>query len=94
MKKLLILMCFIPAFLIAANPSKTLELNKDWQFSQFEKDEWHAATVPGSVQLDLIKLGVLPDPYYGTNEEKVQWVEDEDWDFKKSFNLSADDLMF
>ncbi|MDD3356619.1 MAG: glycoside hydrolase family 2 protein, partial [Dysgonamonadaceae bacterium] len=92
MKKILILLSIIPAFLMASEPSKTLQLNDDWQFSQADKDEWHEATVPGSVQRDLIRLNILPDPYYGTNEEKMQWVEDENWDFKKSFQLTANDL--
>ena len=92
MKKILILLSIIPAFLIASEPPKTLQLNNDWQFSQTNKNEWHEATVPGSVQRDLIRLNILPDPYYGTNEEKVQWVEDENWDFKKSFQLTANDL--
>ena len=94
MKKLLILLCFIPALLLAKSPCKIIDLNNNWQFSQTNKDEWHSATVPGSVQRDLLKLNILPDPYYGTNEEKVQWVEDENWDFQKSFNISASDLEY
>ena len=94
MKKLLIIICFIPAILFAKSPYKIMFLNDNWQFSQTNKDEWHPATVPGSVQRDLIKLNILPDPYYGTNEEKVQWVEDENWDFQKSFNISVSDLEY
>ena len=94
MKKHLIFMCLIPIILFANEPTKTIGLNEDWQFSQTNKDDWHPATVPGSVQRDLIKLHILPDPYYGTIEEKVQWVEDENWDFKKSFHLTAADLKY
>lgn len=94
MKKTLILLSIIPAFLIASKPPKTLQLNNDWQFSQTNKNEWHEATVPGSVQRDLIRLNILPDSYFGTNEEKVQWVEDGNWDFKKSFQLTANDLQY
>jgi beta-mannosidase len=56
------------------------------------KDQWYDAEVPGSVQRDLVRHGVLPDPFYGTNEEKVQWVEDENWDFRKSFTVTAEQL--
>ena len=87
-------MCLIPVILFAYEPTKIIELNGDWQFSQTEKDEWYPATVPGSVQRDLIELKILPDPYYGTNEEKVQWVENENWDFKKSFQLTAEELKY
>ena len=72
--------------------AQTISLNEGWQFSQKGKDTWYDAEVPGSVQRDLIRHGVLPDPYYGTNEEKVQWPEMEDWDFRKTFNITEDQL--
>ena len=81
----MILLCFIPTLLLAKSPCKILDLNNNWQFSQTNKDEWHPATVPGSVQRDLLKLNILPDPYYGTNEEKVKWVEDEKMGFSEKF---------
>ena len=57
------------AFVLQA---QTISLNEGWQFTQKGKDTWHDAEVPGSVQRDLIRLGILPDPYYGTNENDVQ----------------------
>ena len=50
-------------------------------------EKWYQAEVPGSVQRDLVRHGILPDPFYGTNEELVQWVEDENWDFKRALLL-------
>ncbi len=94
MKKLLTLLSFIPILLWASNPPTTIQLNDEWQFSQTNKNEWHSATVPGSVQSDLIKLKVLPNPYFGTNEDSVQWVEDENWDYKKSFQLTEAQLQY
>ena len=94
MKKLLILLSFIPTLLWAYNPSTIIQLNNGWQFTQTDKNEWHTATVPGSVQRDLIKLKVLPNPYFGTNEDSVQWVEDENWDYKKSFQLTEEQLRY
>ena len=58
------------------------------------KGRWYAAEVPGSVQRDLVRHAVLPDPFYGANEEKVQWVEDENWDFRKTFTVTADLLEY
>jgi len=89
--------------MLAAQQNETLSLNGGWQFRQVNKSgqnraadssagEWYAAEVPGSVQRDLIRHGLLPDPYYGTNEKKVQWVENENWDFKKTFLVSAAQL--
>ncbi len=71
-----------------------MPLNSGWQFSESGKNEWKEATVPGSVQRDLIRLGELPDPYWGTNEKLVQWVEDKNCDFQKSFHVSAEQLTY
>lgn len=82
MKKIVLLFCLlIPVFTFAQQPV-VIELNEGWQFTQTGKDEWRNAEIPGSVQRDLIRHNVLPDPYYGTNETQVQWPESEDWDFK------------
>ena len=94
MKMLLSILSFIPILLWANKPPTTIQLNNEWQFSQTHKNKWHDATVPGSVQRDLIKLEILPNPYFGTNEDSVQWVEDENWDFKKSFQITAEQLKY
>ena len=94
MRKLLTMLCFIPIMLWANEPPTKIQLNNEWQFTQTDKNDWHPATVPGSVQRDLIKLEVLPNPYFGTNEDSVQWVEDENWDFKKSFQLTEEQLKY
>ncbi|RMF04001.1 MAG: glycoside hydrolase family 2 protein, partial [Bacteroidetes bacterium] len=43
------------------------------------------AEVPGTVQLQLIEDGLLPDPYYGTNEKLVQWVGETGWTYALNF---------
>ncbi len=32
------------------------------------------ATVPGCLHTDLLAHGLIPDPYYGTNEDSLQWL--------------------
>jgi len=94
MKKSIIFLwiALLPCLLFSQNKVETLRLDEGWQFSQTGKNQWYDAEVPGSVQRDLIRHGVLPDPYFGTNENVVQWPEKEDWDFKKSFMLSEEQL--
>lgn len=33
----------------------------------------------GVVHTDLLRQGLIDDPYIGLNERKVQWVDKEDW---------------
>ncbi len=80
---------------IMAEPLKTLNLgNCKWEFKQVGKNEWLSATVPGTVHQDLINHNLIPDPFYGLNEAKVQWVENEDWIYRTSFNVTQDDLNY
>lgn len=62
-------------------------LDGEWQFHKVGREEWHPAHVPGTVHLDLIEAGLIPDPFYRDNELKVQWVEYEDWEYKKEFKI-------
>lgn len=46
-----------------------------------------ATQVPGTVQHELLRRGLLPDPYYGTNEELVQWVGEQAWTYRLTFDV-------
>lgn len=74
----------------ASAQSQTYVLDKGWEFSQAGSNEWMSARVPGTVHQDLLDHGRLPDPFYGMNEQKVQWVEKEDWLYRTVFTVTAD----
>jgi len=63
-------------------------LHHDWHFRQVGEDTVLSAQVPGIVHADLMREGVIPDPYFRENEKKVQWIEREDWVYKTSFKVS------
>ena len=72
--------------------NKTVNLHDGWQFRQEGGTKWYAATVPGEVHTDLLNNKLIPDPYYRDNEKKLQWIEKKNWEYKKSFQLSAETL--
>ena len=96
MKKLLMsmLLSALPLLLSAIEhrESEKICLNKGWEFSQAGKEEWFPATVPGTVHQDLMDNDKLVNPFFGLNEEKVQWVEKEDWQYRTTFNLTKEQL--
>lgn len=92
MKKIFTFLLANTLFFATSAYSQIISLNDGWEFSQTNKNEWRDAQVPGSVQRDLVRHGVLPDPFFGTNETLVQWPEDENWDFRKSFTVTAEQL--
>jgi len=48
--------------------------------------DWLDATVPGGVHYDLLKAGMIEDPYYEQNSLKCEWVENRWWMYKTVFN--------
>ena len=56
-------------------------------------DGWYSATVPGTVQSDLLDQHQIPDPYYGLNEPLVQWVGEQDWLYRLDFTPYAELLL-
>ncbi|MCQ2294519.1 MAG: hypothetical protein MJZ67_02600 [Bacteroidales bacterium] len=52
------------------------ELN-EWLF--IYDGMFYDGTVPGCVQTDLISSRAIPDPFYGTHEDDLQWVADTSW---------------
>lgn len=74
--------------------NSTISLNgNDWQFAEVGKNaQWQKATVPGTVQTDLLALGEIPDPFVGMNEDSIQWISERDWVYKKKFVVSSEVL--
>ena len=34
---------------------------------------------------DLRRAGKIPDPFWGTNELELQWIEEHDWEYRLAF---------
>jgi beta-mannosidase len=65
-----------------------IDLGGKWKFRKAGSEKWMDARVPGCVHTDLIRNGVIPDPYYRYNEEAVQWISDIGWEYEKTFMVS------
>jgi len=67
---------------------ETNGIGEDWRFRRSGDEEWLEATVPGCVHSDLLANGLIEDPFFGDNEERLQWIELEDWEYRTFFELS------
>ena len=47
------------------------------------------ATVPGCVHTDLLAANLIPEPYFGTNENDLQWIGENDWTYSTTFTVEA-----
>jgi beta-mannosidase len=73
-------------------PVSRQDLNTQWQFRQADSGTWHTATVPGTIHTDLLAQGIIPDPYFGAHEKKLQWIGEKDWMYKTSFKAGSNIL--
>ena len=63
-----------------------------WEFRQANTPAWKPVKIPVSAHTALLQNGMIEDPYWRDNEEKLQWIEKEDWEFQTTFDVSADVL--
>lgn len=75
---------------MTAAANERFELNGSWNLVSSDGMQT-TAEVPGSVMEALTEADLIPDPYYGVNEndERIRAVLYQDWTFSKTFALPA-----
>jgi beta-mannosidase len=77
---------------------KTINLDGPWKFKAINRytalpksyrrvTRWMEASVPGTVHTDLLANKVIRDPFYRMNELDVQWVDSQQWVYRKDFDV-------
>lgn len=64
-----------------------LTLDGKWQISDDERQFAFVGNVPGTVQGDLVRQGLVPHPYVGINEQYVRDLESKSWTCVTEFEL-------
>jgi beta-mannosidase len=92
-KRLLFLLIFLGQLPFLFSQNKILQLEDSiWQFKDQDSNVYLPAKVPGNIHTDLLRNGLIPDPFLGTNESLVQWVGQRNWVYKTQFILSSNEL--
>ena len=61
-----------------------------WKFRDAtRRSPWRAAIVPGFVHRDLLRHQLIPDPFWGTNELDLGWIEERDWEYRATFTATS-----
>ncbi len=68
------------------------QINKGWTYQQVNGKYSGKATVPGTIHTDLLNNSQIEDPFYRTNEKKLQWIDKEDWVYQTVINLDDETL--
>jgi len=68
--------------------ANTLSLAGEWSVRQADGDKPAIPMqIPGDVHSALLAAKLIPDPYYGRNENEVQWVGEKDWIVERTFDV-------
>lgn len=63
-------------------------LNGQWNLKSCNTNKSIKGNVPGSVYADLLSVKLMPDPYYGENEEKVRELSLYDYEYSRDFEVT------
>jgi len=64
--------------------------SSSWRFRDPSGSAWLPAAVPGCVHTDLLRAGRIPDPFWGTNEAGLQWIDEREWEYATTFDAGSD----
>jgi beta-mannosidase len=90
---------FVLASFARVHAAESRPLDAGWEFRAInppavhgEVGQWRPAQVPGVVQTDLLEAKLIPDPFYGDNEWRLQWIGLADWEYRTTVQVDADTL--
>ena len=93
MKTLLkIIVCVFLSTSLFGQSLREIKLDSNWTFRRTGEKKWMPAKVPGTIHTDLFANNKIPDPFFGINEKKIQWIDTCDWEYQCLFTLSQDQL--
>ena len=86
-------LCLVIILMISGSCNQMLAeqrqyLHDNWTFGLTHQSSRYPAVVPGGVHTDLMRQGLIKDPYIGLNERDVQWVDKEDWLYETTFRVT------
>ncbi len=67
-------------------------LNGIWEFKNTENGKNLIGYVPGEVHIDLLKNGIIKDPFFGRNIEELRKYEGKRWVYWKEFFLDKNSI--
>ncbi|MCA1802011.1 MAG: hypothetical protein LC662_06090 [Rhodothermaceae bacterium] len=72
--------------------TQILPLHQNWYFTEKGENNWKPASVPGNIHMDLFENGMIEDPFFGVNEQEMQWIGRKDWTWKTRFNIEESQI--
>ena len=69
-----------------------IDLGGTWRLRDHTGQHEVPAELPGDFHSALLAAGVIPDPFVGDNERRIQWIGQRGWTVSREFTLPAEEL--
>jgi beta-mannosidase len=67
------------------------ELSSGWEFKSETDERWlPASQIPSNVHTELMRHGLIPDPFTDTNELESSWVAERTWCYRTTFTTPTE----
>jgi beta-mannosidase len=83
----------MPLVFWAQNSNRNLS-SETWSCKKTADSNWLPAKIPGTVHTDLLNNKIISNPFFGSNEKQLQWIENEDWEYQSTFSISNEELSY
>jgi beta-mannosidase len=75
--------------ILAISQISERDLSKEkWLFKNTQEKKWFSAKIPGTIHTDLFQNKIIPNPFTGSNEKLLQYIERENWEYKTQFFIT------
>src|SRR3954463_12512933 len=80
------------AALAPASTYSEIDLGGEFALTSPTRPTKAKITLPGDVHTALLGAKLIPDPYFGANEQAVMWVHATPWMMERRFTATRDDI--
>ena len=93
----IILGCFILSVSIQCKQkidksNSTRLIDENWVLQMAKKDTSFPVNIPSNVHSDLFHHQLIEDPFWENNELKLHWIEEENWTYSTTFQITEEEL--
>ena len=71
---------------------KKISLNRGWTVKSEDDSISFKTDIPNEIHSALCEKGIIENPFFGDNEQVLQWVAEKNWIYEKSFDLDSEIL--
>jgi len=66
-----------------------IDLKGQWQLTNANGSVSTTGIVPGNVHMDLLRNGLIDDPYYRYNDVDYRWIGADNWVYYRTFDVTS-----